>query len=159
MRLITHIIIVLYLTVTAAAIVFTMTRLRVPFIPQPLLYWSYGMMAPYQRRDTENQMLALEGMDEQGEWHTIALEPYFPFLRGERAVRGGLVLIRAEKNSALLEARYRALAQRILELEHERGAHHSAVRLWWERWPLSRQGYATLRQDPYIERTLITQFP
>lgn len=150
-----------YLTITLAAFVFTMTRVAI--LPRVLFQWSYGMMAPYQTFATINADMVARGQDDSGRWHSIALEPYYPYAREEANVRAYLLPWRwtsLEKgNDRALRQRYRTLARLLLSLEEFRGRHFRILELWWEEWPVSPGGYSWLRTAPFVSASLLARVP
>jgi hypothetical protein len=157
-RLADYVILLSYLAVTVAAFLYTTLRIQIPFLPWSLVHWSYGMMAPYQGELSVNGDLRAEGEEPDGTWQPIDLAPYFPVGFGERNVRMYLRTFRGDGDEAY-RAKYGELAQRVMALEAERGRLHRAVRLWWDTWPRSVDGFSALRRAPYISSELILTVP
>jgi hypothetical protein len=154
-RLLQHAVILLYLTVTFGAFFFTMTKHEFPFLPYPVIHWSYGMMAPYQGDTDWNADLRAEGLKD-GSWERIDLNPYFPFGHGEKNVR---MFLRIYLGRGLNGQRdkYTELALQILDRERERGKEYASVRLYFDTWWRSPDGFEALRLPGFTESEFLTQ--
>ena len=146
-----------YLLVTLAAFVFTMTRIRIPLIPWPLVHWSYGMMAPFQGYTRISKELVVKGIRSDGTPEQVDLAPYSPFFYGEANIRTYFPPFIDEP--AELQRRYRFMAERLLALEREQGHGFDQLRLSFELWPASPAGYEFLRQESFVSREDILTVP
>lgn len=123
-----------YLWVTICAFLLTILRIYI-LIPQSLVLYAYGMMAPYQSYGEKHQQLLVEGESSPGVWGKIDLTPYYPVLYGERNVREFGAVFPLEVPDERTEWLRTSYARKILELERRKGNHYSAIRLSWEQWP------------------------
>lgn len=153
-----HTIIGAYLLVTVLAFVYTMTGWR-PGLIWPAVHFSYGMMAPYQGFETYAQELLVEGQDEAGEWQSIDMSLYWPFLRGERVVRGWLMSWQRAYFQQDPLPHYRLMAEKLQRLEAEQGRTYQNLRMSWQTWPASPGGYYFLRREPFVSGTPILRWP
>jgi hypothetical protein len=153
-RLLQHLAILTFLWFSAGGFFYTMTHRWPPFIPWRLAMMSYGMMGPWQGYTLNNSRIVARGLTKEGQWESIDLEAYFPFLRGETGIR---MLLRPFRNQK--RGKYRGLAQRLLELEANKGRTYSSVRLSWEKWPKSPLGFHARRTKPWLTETFLTQAP
>ena len=152
-----HLVIICYILVTFAGFCYTMFRVWIPGVPRKLTIFSYGMMAPYQSYRTFNEELIAEGRVPGGAWEEINLDPYLPYIRGEKAHRSYLVSFRYGGKD--IDEKYREYARRVQQLEAQRGREWSGVRLTLEKWPMSPAGYEYLRVDTFAERNIVSQIP
>lgn len=129
---------------------YTMTKKYPPLIPWRLSRFSYGMMAPWQSYTITNTELVAEGRGVDGVWERIDLWPYFPYMRGERGIRETLRTFRGQRNQ-----KYAAMADMLKEREAKNGKVYEEIRILWERWPKSVDGYSALRKEPEVETTPI----
>jgi hypothetical protein len=150
--------ILFYLLVTFAAFLFTMTRVRVPVLPWPLVAFSYGMMAPYQGYHPWNGDLRAEGLAASGGWERVDLSPYFPFGRGEANIRTFFLTFRARGESELRDQE-RKFARQVWVRESESGRTYRHLRMWREQWPASPLGFDALRREPFVTTELLSQVP
>jgi hypothetical protein len=156
-RAVQHAVVVSYLVVTAAAFVYTMTRVRpVPYPLWPLVQMSYGMMAPYQGDTEINEDLIAEGKRPDGKWERIHLDPYFPVGFGEKNVRKFLRSFKAQ-GTEVHRRKYTEFAWKLLERERRRGRPCEAVRLLWQEWERSPAGFHFLQHEPFVSTQFITQ--
>ncbi len=159
MRLIfQHAVVVFYIAMTLAGLSYTLLRYSVPGVPWQIRRFSYGMMAPFQNYLTSNEELIAEGRLVGGDWQRIDIDPYFPFIRGEKAMRSYLVSFRNQGDDIWPE-KYRQLARSIQLLEADEGRQWESVKLGLEKWPMSTGGYAFLRIAPFITYTSLVQIP
>lgn len=142
-KLLQHGVVLGYLTITAGAFVFTMTKLEPP-LPDQLVRWSYGMMAPYQGDTSWNADFVYEGRLPDGSWETIDVDPYMPYGFGERNVRKFL-RVYARFGLPMQRRKFTEFGQQLLDRERARGRQYSAVRIFFESWPRSPAGYGHLR--------------
>lgn len=161
-RIIQHAIVLTYLALTAYAFFFTMTKIQLPFVPWPVLRYVYGMMGPYQGYNTFNSDLLAEGLVRGGEgqgWERIDLDPYYPMHRGTAIMYRRLRSFHAE-GEEVHKQKYTELAQLLLERENrKRGKNYASVRLTWQEWPTSSEGFEAMRREPHITHYFITQVP
>ena len=153
-----HILILTYLGVTAAAMLYTLFRIETP-VPWPVTRYFYGMMAPYQRYRTINEEMKAEGLTERGEWVKIPLEPYLPFLRGEQALRAYFVSFRVLYGDEERFRQYRLYAEKLREREAAAGRNFVEVRLFLIEWPMSPAGFDFLKQEPFLTSTPLATYP
>lgn len=139
-----HLFLLYFLFMTAYAFIYTMSRVQIfPFIPWVVLRYHYGMMAPYQGYSTDNADLLAEGLKE-GAWQRIDLDPYYPMILGNR------IMYRRLRSFSFLEPdvhqkKYGELAKKLLEIENEKGERYESVRLTWQEWPMSVEGWDARR--------------
>ena len=127
---------------------------RYEIIPFRYFVSFYGMMAPFQGYITHDWQLVAEGKQPGSEWTVIDLNPYLPFARGEKVMRGGLVSFRLQ-GKEFRQKQYEKLARRILELEKKRGTAYTDIRLSLHYWPASPMGYEALRKEVFLEKEVI----
>jgi hypothetical protein len=152
-RTVQQLVLFFYLTVTTAGFIFTMTRLEIPLIPKLLVWWSYGMMAPYQGDRPWNGDFLYEGQLADGSWVPIDITPYMPYEFGERNVRKHLKIYKGE----LRVSKFTEFALMLLDRERARGTPYRSVRITYEQWPRSNGGYDFLRVPTFMTRSFITQ--
>lgn len=120
-------------------------------------------MAPFQATERENGELTAEGLQTNDLWRPVPLEPYLPLPLGERIVwmnLGSLAQNRLHPSEDPgRTGGYRHLAETLLLQEKKKGNSPSSIRLFWETWPVSPEGYLTLRHPPFFQRTLLVQVP
>lgn len=155
-----------FLLITLSGFMRTMTGRGLPLVPGILTSLSYGAMAPYQGHTSINAGLAAEGQTPDGHWTVIDLRSYYPFAKGRQDVRMFEIGFRkrAERVApaefeAFLRKKFAVLASRLLLQERERGKPYTAVRIFWETWPLSSMGHDALHDSTALVRTFITQYP
>ena len=157
-RIVQHAIVVAYLAITLAALFRTLFGVYPPFLPERLVYTSYAMMAPYQAKSDLNAQLRIEGKMPNGDWIDIPLTRYIPFGRGERSYRSYMPGIRFTRPD-ILEESYEQFARDILRWEHHHGSTIESVRLFWDQWPLSPDGFEALRKAPDLDSHLLVIVP
>ncbi len=113
------------------------------------------MMAPYESTPREADGLTVGGLNSTGEWEVIDLRPYVPFLRAQRIVRMTMVGFSLQ-DEGILEQRYKELARQVKRLEAGQGREYSAIRLYWDTWPLSVVDYYQDNQDLFRTRQFLT---
>ena len=134
-----QLVVVCYLVITAAAFVYTMTRERL--LPQPVISWSFGMMAPYQGDTDWNAVLVAEGKLTSGAWQRIDLEPFYrPFSHGEGLIRR-YFFHDGTFGTPGNTTRYRQLGEALLRLEQRAGHPFTAIRFTLEQWPRTPEGF------------------
>lgn len=141
--------IALYLSFTANALVYTVIHRSL--LPTPVIRYFYGMMAPYQGYSTYNVELVAEGKKADGSWDTIDLLPYFPGSTGERTFREFLLSHRV-RGQEVTQRGYERMAEQLREKESKHGRPYAAVRLIFEMWPVSPDGYESFRLPAFTER-------
>ena len=156
-KLLQHTAIALYLTITLFAFLYTMFRVAPPFAV-PVVFFSYGMMAPYQTYLKNSDKLIGEARRNGGTWQQIDLAPYFPYLRGETEVRSYLPTF-AWIGDVQLHDAYARFAARIMHSEALAGRPWNDLRLSLDRWPLSPGGYGFLYHEPFVTREFLVQVP
>ena len=142
-----------YAIVTAFGIIAAFTH-WIPQVPvlHEAVFFAYAMAAPYQGDDAWNGALRAEGL-RGDQWSTIDLLPYFPQQFGEANARMFLRTFRTP------ESRNAAAMSFALQLKDREALHsrrYDAVRLIWERWPRSPEGFDALRHAPFfIEQRVV----
>ncbi len=151
----------IYVIVTVAALVFTMTRVQL--LPMSVMRFSYAMMAPYQTYANRNADLHAEGRAGSGAWQTIDLAPYYPYGHGEANLRRYLLLPRwkalVDGDYSVVNAQYRLIAQQLLAHERQKGMPYDHVRLLWEEWPVSYGGFEDMRVAPFMSGSIVATAP
>ncbi len=153
-RLFLHGVILLYLAVTALALVYTLF-LRTPLWSWPVVSYAVGMMAPYAGYQEEVGDLIAEGIQADGSRVQIDLEPYYPYLAGETNFRRYL---RFKANPEHLP-KYRSLALQLKNLEAKKGNAYDAIELFWEEWPASPDSTTALHSLTFTKRTFLLRAP
>lgn len=149
-----------YVLITGAAFLYTIGRIRIPLLPWPLVYASYGLMAPYQGDVSWNGVFIAEGERPDGTWTAIPLAPYFPAIRGEASVRMALHSFHKQNHSELLYAKYQILALKLREQEQAKGNPFTHIRIVYRTWPRSPEGYDALFSEPFLLRNeIVTLVP
>ncbi len=141
--------ILLYLLLTWSALTYTLFRWS-PVHPRIVRFF-YGMMAPYQENSVNNMDIVAEGKTPQGTWVVIDLHPYFLQSPSERVFHALLLSFRARGKQAGQHA-YDRLSAEIRRLEEERGREYAEVRLFFEEWPASPEGFTALRTPLFIKQ-------
>ena len=142
-KLLQRAVVIAYLMITAGAFVFTMTKLEPP-LPEDVLRWSYGMMAPYQGDTSWNADFVYEGQLPDGSWEAIDVDPYMPYGFGERNVRKFLRVYERE-GLPMQRRKFTEFGQLLLDRERARGKQYSELRVFFESWPRSPISYDALR--------------
>jgi hypothetical protein len=156
-KTITHLFIALYLIVSLNAFLFTMTRLTIPGVPWKLTWWSYAMMAPFQGYSAMNEDLRAEGKDSHGNWKVIDLERYSPMILGNQIMHRRLMSSRVSGEPDHKE--YRRLAERLQKIEAVRGNIYTDIRLTWQGWPVSPEGWDANRTTDRIVNIVLAETP
>jgi len=156
-RVFQHCIILGYLTVTASGLLYTLSRASLP-IPTALTDVSFKMVAPYHGYSPLNMDLIAEGTRGDGTTETINLDPYFPFVYGEKQQRKRLRSFRVQ-GPEIHGEKYKELARQLLEKERMRGHAYESMRLSWHQWPASPEGFEALHLPEYTEVFPITEVP
>lgn len=141
--------ILLYLFFTCSALSYTLFR-RSP-LPPRIIRFFYGMMAPYQQNSVENIDIVAEGKTADGTWVTIHLDPYFLQSPSERVFQALLLSFRARGTQSAQSA-YDRLAAAILAQEHARGRQYADIRLFFEQWPASPEGFSAQHIAAFTKR-------
>ena len=152
-RLLQNTFVILYLFLTASIFLYTMVRVEIPWIPERVHRFFYGMMAPYQGYKTQNFDLLAEGLraersevrgqrseTSEEQWEKIDLDPYYPMILGNQIMYRRLRSFH-EVNEEISKKKYTELAELLLKHERERGRAYEAMRLTWQQWPVSLEGY------------------
>lgn len=134
-KVLLHIFLSAYIFLTTIAFIYTMSHKLVPGVPWPFVTHFYAMMAPFQNYTRHNAEVMAFGLTRQGAWEKISYKPYYPFERGETAIRIRMSSF-ADKTS-----KYRAFAKRIQELEALHGRVYQSVKLEWHKWEKSEFDY------------------
>ncbi|MBM3231284.1 hypothetical protein FJZ28_03065 [Candidatus Peregrinibacteria bacterium] len=142
-----------YLLVSLAGISFSVLRIRIPFVPDPLFRWSYESMSPWQRFAKNNQDIAIRAKKPDGTWGDISVEKYFPFRRGQRMVMVQLASFRGDEAKLV---QYRRLAGLMLR-EEQRIHPYTALELFAVTWPLSPESRDWLK--PFSTSTPLATAP
>lgn len=153
-----HVAIAFYIVMTVSGMSYTLFRYKIPLVPKKVWVFSYGMMAPFQQYRTYNEELVAEGRMPGGEWKPIDTDQYFPFIRGERAMRSYLAIFRMQGDDVWPD-KYRTLARAIQSLEAEQGREWQSVRLHLQKWWMSPAGYEFNRTKDISEFTFLVQVP
>jgi len=157
-RVLTHTLIITYLFLTAYAFFFTMVRQKISIVPEGVLHFFYGMMAPYQGYTTYNFDLLAEGKNEEGQWETINLDPYYPMLLGHQVMYRRLRTFHYEGEEESRHG-YTKLAELLRKHEEEKGEIYTSVRLTWQTWPMSPFGWDAMRREEHITSYPLTETP
>lgn len=155
-RRLLHTIVFLYLTITLLAFFFTMTRWPAFLGKIDAVYWSYGMMAPYQGDTSWNADLVAEGQLPDGSWEEISFDPYMPYGFPEQNVRKFLRVYKRMR-TGMQKQKFTELALQLLDKERERGKQYAAVRFFFDRWDRSPAGYEFLHTPLFTEREFVTE--
>ncbi|MBT4119969.1 MAG: hypothetical protein HOG89_00475 [Candidatus Peribacter sp.] len=134
-RLLRQAFILVYIFLTICALVYTLSKKQVPHVKWPFVTHFYAMMAPFQNYTTDNAEMMIYGQDASGHWTKIDYQTYFPFGRGEYAIRIRMTSFGDKKS------KYTEIARRILEAENANGAQFTSVRMQWEKWPKSQYDF------------------
>ena len=147
-------VLLIYLAVTAGALIFTFTKVAFPF-PEAVTHWSYGMIAPYQGDTSWNADFIYEGQLPNGSWEVINIDPYMPYIFGEKNARK---FLRVYQRYGNLEHRRKFGEFALLVLDHEReqGKSYQAIRVWFDQWDRSPAGYEYLHTPEFTKRELVT---
>lgn len=148
-------VVLVYLLMTFSALFFTMTKIEFP-LPEWVIHWNYGMMAPYQGDTTWSADFVYEGQLPDGSWEAINIDLYMPYEFGERNVRKFLRIYQGLGIPGH-RAKFSEFALLLLERERKRGKDYQAVRIWFEQWDRSPGGYEFLRTPLFTTRTFVTQ--
>lgn len=130
----------------------TVTHRETFFLPA-LSRFSYGMLAPYQGDSGTNAEPVVIAYDDSGATTMLAIDKYFPGIRGERNSR--MRLEKASQDPRLFARQYEPILTHILAHEREDGHPYVFLQLFLEVWPRSPLGYEALRIKP--QRYFITQ--
>ncbi len=147
-----------FLVVTAAAFVYTMTR--VSLLPWRMIALSYGMMAPYQSTTPYNFAMAAEAVLEDGSRRPLDLKRYYPMGDPEMFIRQYVPFTHWRNDPtapAVLASQYANIAAQILGFERTDSPEVRSIELFWEQWPLSIFGFETERLPGSIDRTFLAR--
>lgn len=151
-RILRQAFILTYIFLTMCALVFTLSKKQVPHIKWPLVTHFYAMMAPFQNYTTDNAEMMIYGQDRNGLWNKIEYREYFPFGRGEYAIRMRMTSFGDKK------AKYMEIARRILEAENAKGSGYTSVRMQWERWPKSQYDFYGNYTDKQVTKNVMAEY-
>lgn len=149
--------IILYFIITTTAFCYAMAGQSPSPRFQPIIFYSYGMMAPYQGYETFHQGLSAEGLKDNGTWESIDLDPYFPFLHGEKTMRSYVNSYLLKDDFDLHHKSFKRMARHIQRLEKKDGRSFEHIRLYWDTWPMSPDGIYTRLKDERITHTLMAE--
>lgn len=155
-RIAAHLIILFYLTITAHAFFFTMTKIVPPYISYDLLRPSYGMMAPYQGDRAWNGDLRLMGELPDGTMEPVDIDRYLPYGEGERNVRKFL-RVYGWMGPLGHRQKFGELGLLVLDRERARGKPYRSIEMYFDYWWRSPEGYSALRLPDLMESTYITR--
>ncbi len=116
-----------------------------PQILAGLTFFSYGMLAPYQKDSDVNTEPVVIAWDASGASRLLRIEKYFPGVRGERNSRMRLEKMKQDFES--MKRQYEPILTQILLHEHAAGREYVRLDLFWEVWPRSPLGYEALRMQ------------
>ena len=136
-----HLVIALYIAISAMGLWGTMFH-RITAYPwlRPVVFFSYGMMAPYQGDVPWNSDFIAEGR--RGEaWERIDLTPYYPQIFGEA---NAVKFMRSFAAGGRRLQAYIDVATQLKEREEQQGRAYEEVRLVWRSWPRSPAGFYAL---------------
>jgi hypothetical protein len=156
-RLLQHTFLLFFLSLTAIALHYTIVRVDVPFIPWPILRFHHGLMAPYQGHTIYNQDLLAEGKID-GIWEAINLDPYYPMILGNRIMTRRLRRFEWE-GETLWKEKHQELAHLLLGHEQRNGKGYQSVRLTWQEWPRSPEGWDAMRDDEHVTDYFLAETP
>ena len=148
-------ILLLYLTVTGAALLYTLFHIHLP-VPWALVRFSYTMMAPYQGDTEINEDLVAFAELADGSTKIIDVDRYIPGGKGERNVRKYMRSFRRTEDD-LQSQKYTEFAQLLLAHERKNDPNIRSITLNWHAWPRSPLGFDALRQPPHLKATYITR--
>lgn len=157
-KILAHLLILTYCVITFFAALFSFTKIQITPIPWPVLRYSYGMMAPFQGYSTTNMDLLAEGQQNDGAWVTIDLDPYYPMIRGNQVMYRRLRSFKFEGEEKH-KAKYTELAELLQKHEKNRGNEYESIRLTWQEWPASVEGWDAERKAEKTTDYFITQIP
>ena len=139
-------ILIIFLTANISVVYFAVSEH--PFI-------NFDLINLTQTYETANFELVAEGTLPNGSSKRIDLKPFFPSLRGEKSLHSAVAVLGNRKKYMLMRT-----AKSLFELENARGAGMQSVRLLWERWPKSKNGFMALHAPPDLSiSTEIARFP
>ena len=148
-------ILLFYLTVTGAALLYTLFHIHTP-VPWALVRFSYTMMAPYQGDTEINEDLVAFGEYADRSTKIIDLDRYIPGGKGERNVRKYLRSFRRTEDDLQVQ-KYTDFAEQLFARERKKDPNLTSVTLNWHAWPRSPQGFDALRTPPHLVATFITR--
>jgi hypothetical protein len=152
MRIIGHAFLIVYLYITACALLYTVIRASIfTTFPQRIILYSYGMTAPYQSASAPHGQLVAECLQEES-WTVIDLAPFYPQMFGERNAREYFAVYAysgKEEDRVIQRERYAGILQRLLVGQ---GTTCSKIRLSWDKWPAMTGPFDALHQPVFTER-------
>jgi hypothetical protein len=144
-----------YFVITLGGLYMTFTHKPFPILTT-LSYFSYGMLAPYQGDSDYNVDVAVIAYEPSGATVLLNVHKYFPGVFAERNSRLRLEQLAGQSLPAM-RVLYTEMLTQILEHEHQSGHPYTGLRLYWEKWPRSAEGYSELR--PQSERFFLVSVP
>lgn len=151
-RILRQAFILVYIFLTICALVYTMSKKQIPHIQWAYVTHFYAMMAPFQNYTTHNAEMMIYGQDRSSQWTKIDHKEYFPFGRGEYAIRIRMSSFGDKK------AKYYEIAKRILEAENVHGAGYTSVRMQWEKWPKSQYDFYGNYTAEQVTKNVVTEY-
>ncbi len=155
-RFLQHAVVIVYLTITAAAFIFTMSVGNLSLLPYAWFHWNYGMMSPYQGDVSWNKGLMVEGELPNGKHALVDLEPYLPYGFGERNVRLFMRMFLSLGEQAYRD-KFAQLGLMILDRERAAGRPYTSLTLRFDQWPRSPAGYEFLHLPLFTTQEFITR--
>ncbi len=137
-----------YLFLTFCA--WTYTLFRWSPLPWHAERFFFGMMAPYQGYSLQNVEMVAEGKRANGTWERIDVQSYFPGSRGERNFRSFLLDFRTSDEAAKIA--YKKFAGLVRTHESIHGKLYDEVRITFDAWPVSPEGWYAMRKPPFVQR-------
>ncbi len=151
-RIVGHIVLLVYLYITACAFLFTVIRIPVlTTFPRKIILYSYGMTAPYQSASAPHGQMIAECQNGD-EWTIIDLAPFYPQMFGERNAReyfAAYAYSGKDEDRVVQRRHYANTLQRLLT---ERGTVCTQIRLSWDKWPVMTGPFDALHQPVFTER-------
>lgn len=152
LRIVRQVFLLAYIFLTFCALTYTLTRKQIPHVPWPFVTHFYAMMAPFQNYITHNSELMIYGKNPDTTWTKIDPRSYFPFSRGEYAIRMRMSSFSNKKE------KYEEIAKKILITENAYGADFTTVRLQWEKWPKSQYGFYTSYTPGNVTKSVAAEY-
>ena len=118
---------------------------------QTLASWEYGLMSPFVAYTTTNLVLIAEAQLPDTTWERVNLDRYFPEYRGDQLKDQWSLTSRTDATKA-----FEDLANNILRKEHAMGKQYTALRLSWDSWPTSENGFESQHDSDQTTTALIT---
>ncbi len=147
-RIVPHIVITVYGIISLLGLWGTMFHqiTHVPWL-RTAVFFSYGMMAPYQGDVSWNNDFIAQGLRRDGVWEAIDLAPYYPQIFGEA---NAMQFLRSFAAGGRRLQGYVDYALQLKAREAEQGRAYEEVRLVWREWPRSPGGFYFLARAPFF---------